>query len=132
MIGDWVLCKRPLREPIAERVGDITSTGFICIAGIKEHDPRKTTYATTDVQPIPLTPEILERNGWKWRVADAKFFSETWVGSLLLRKQGEAFRILAVSDYDDEDTNNTPFTIRYVHELQHALRMGGFKKEITL
>lgn len=125
MIGDYVSV-----EPSGQR---------ICIAAI--HNGKVGYHSVAHrlewvriglLRPIPLTAEILEKNGWKWHVADAKFFSETWVGSLLLRKQGEAFRILAVSDYDDEDTNNTPFTIRYVHELQQLLRIGGIEKEVEL
>ena len=84
------------------------------------------------MSPIPLTPEILERNGWEQRNDDAKFFPGTWVGSLLLRKEKEGFRLLVISDYDDEDTNNTPIVIRYVHELQHILRLMNIDKEIKL
>lgn len=40
--------------------------------------------------------------------------------------------IMATSDYDDEDTNNTPFILNYVHELQHALKLRRFSKEITI
>lgn len=85
-----------------------------------------------DLKPIPLTEEILEKNGWKWGYANAKFFPGTWIGNLLLRKDKEGFHILAVSDYDDEDTNDTPFVIRYVHELQNTMRLFGFEKEIEL
>jgi len=124
MLGDWVLTPLGTRKVYDNSSdGGVTCSGGGTAVGL---------FSDFELKPIPLTPDILLKNGWKWHVADAKFFSETWVGSLLLRKQGEVFRILAVSDYDDEDTNNTPFTIRYVHELQHVLRLMRINKEIEL
>lgn len=85
-------------------------------------------------EPIPITPEILEKNGWVYNNDDEKFFPQTWVGGGLMLQGADdyGYRIVVTSDYDDEDTNNTPFIILYVHELQHALRLRGIKKEIIL
>lgn len=125
MIGDYVSV-----EPSGQR---------ICIAAI--HNGKVGYHSVVHrlewvrighLRPIPLTLELLEKNGWEWHDDDAKFFPETWVGNLLLIPQVMGFRILAVSDYDDEDTNNTPFTVRYVHELQQLLRIGGIEKEVEL
>lgn len=91
-----------------------------------------TDFILEELQPIPLTDEILEKNGWRLRDDGDKFFPGIWVGSILLRKEEGGFRILAVSDYDDEDTNDTPFVVRYVHELQHALKLKSVEKEIKL
>lgn len=87
-----------------------------------------------EVEPIPLTSEILEKNGWIYNNEDEKFFPQTWVGGgLMLQGANDCgYRIVVTSDYDDEDTNNTPFIILYVHELQHALRLRRIKKEIVL
>lgn len=77
---------------------------------------------------IPLTTEILKINGWIYNDKDAKYAPETWVGNnLMLHEDNGRFRVVVVLDYDDEDTNNTPFVIQYVHELQHALRLCGRK-----
>lgn len=87
-----------------------------------------------EVHPIPLTPEILEKNGWCYNNEDEKFFPQTWVGVGLMLHDADdcCYRIVVTSDYDDEDTNNTPFILRYVHELQHALKLCGIEKEIVL
>ena len=77
---------------------------------------------------IPLTTEILKMNGWIYNNKDAKYAPETWVGNnLMLHEDNGRYRVVVTSDYDDEDTNNTPFVIQYVHELQHALRLCGRK-----
>lgn len=86
-----------------------------------------------EVQPIPLTAELLEWNGWKLNGDDAKFAPGTWTGGGLMLEQepdGDGFRIVVTSDYDDEDTNRTPFVLHYLHELQNALRLCGIEKEI--
>ena len=61
-----------------------------------------------DVQPIPLTQEILEKNGWI--KTDDPFFRFGGVG---------------------KEERVTKY-IQYVHELQHALRLCGIDKEIVL
>ena len=84
--------------------------------------------------PIPLTPEILEKNGWIYNNEDEKFLPQTWVGGGLMLQAADdcGYCIVVTSDYDDEDTNNTPFVILYIHELQHALRLRRIEKEIVL
>ena len=77
------------------------------------------------VEPIPLVPEILEKNGL--RISD----------------QGECFEedehCMVEISVDTEGIKWTVncheyciMTFRYVHELQNALRLAGVKKEIEL
>ena len=91
-------------------------------------------YEYNEIEPILLTSEILEKNGWFHNNEDEKFFPQTWVGGGLMLQGADdcGYRIVVTSDYDDEDTNGTPFIILYVHELQHALRLRRIKKEIIL
>lgn len=86
------------------------------------------------VEPIPITPEILEKNGWFYNNEDEKFFPQTWVGGGLKLQGADdcGYRIVVTSDYDDEDTNYTPFILLYVHELQRALLLRRIKKEIVM
>lgn len=89
--------------------------------------------STDRVDPIPITSEVLEKNGWSYNNEDAKYAAGTWVGNgLMLQENGVGYRIVVVSDYDDEDTNDTQFVITYIHQLQHALRLAGIDKEIKL
>lgn len=56
-----------------------------------------------DIKPMPLTSEILEKNGWKWDEQD-------FVGACLLYPEGNYFVF---------DAFRTK--IKYVHQLQHLL-----------
>ena len=56
-----------------------------------------------DIKPMPLTSEILEKNGWKWDGQD-------FVGTCLLYPEGNYFVF---------DAFRTK--IKYVHQLQHLL-----------
>ena len=56
-----------------------------------------------DLVPIPLTYEMLEKNGWKWDGQD-------FVGACLLYPEGNYFVF---------DAFRTK--IKYVHQLQHLL-----------
>ena len=87
-----------------------------------------------NLEPARITEEILEKNGWVYNNEDEKFFPKTWVGGGLMLQDADdrGYRIVVTSDYDDEDTNDTPFIIFYVHELRHALMLRRIKKEIVL
>lgn len=135
MIGDWVLYEgepyqirqlgiygvdRDGEDYPAVCVGKPTGIGLIV--------------ERNKIEPIPLTPEILEKNGWEYNGDDAKFFPQTWVGGGLKLQDADdgGYRIVVTSDYDDEDTNNTPFILHEVYELQHALRLRRIEKEIEV
>lgn len=141
MIGDWVCyCKA---NAYTTQVMEIRSTSdgeedyIHCFRD--NRDPLKEKYKTDDfnteiLSPIPLTEEILKKNGWEYNDEKAKFFPCTWVaGGLKLQEEyGGGYRIVVTSEYDDEDTNRTPFVLLYVHELQNALRLRKIEKEIKI
>ena len=73
-------------------------------------------------EPIPLTPEILEKNGF---VYNAIPFIDGWEQfGLTLYRGGNGYRINCGI--------NVSLIIDYVHQLQHALRLCGIDKEIEL
>ena len=123
MAGDWVY-----RPDCYDQVKEIRQNGIIGL------DSLRGLIGFSEIAPILLTSEILEKNGWVYNDKDEKFFPQTWVGGGLMLQGAEdcGYRIVVTSDYDDEDTNDTPFIILYVHELQHALRLRRNKKEIVL
>lgn len=105
MLGDWVLdtrTNRPLRV-----------------------NPFMAEFEVPEWQPIPLTPEILEKNGL---VNDpfGCYFDE------------DEQKMLEISSEDDGiywTINYNEYGIlklEYVHQLQHALRLCEINKEIVV
>lgn len=86
-------------------------------------------------EPIPLTPEILEKNGFVKDLKNGEAYKIKLAFSqhLLLFKVGDGccwmFR-LVLSLFEDFDIAKVE--IKYVHQLQHALRLAGIDKEIEL
>lgn len=113
MLGDWVLCDG---EPY--QIAEI-SAGLLCI------DAERELFANPeDLQPIPLTPEILEKNGWTHYEDDKDSFHGKDCVFLNQKEGGYGVCI--------DNVRTISGTIHYVHELQHALRLCGIEKEIVL
>lgn len=110
------------------RIGDLVRYGKDIITILATHADGLVCFADGKdqicvehvlLEPIPLTPEILEKNGWK-RISHKGL---PWA---LFRKKGCSVRIA----YDSDD-DKVPFSvgkeiqelknINYVHELQHIL-----------
>lgn len=121
MIRDWVM----------------TPNGIARVIMIGEHSPCYTNKTgegeaaifPRDLQPIPLTPEILEKNGFEkseygWycnrKIDDWEI--KIYIGRI------ETFVKIDKGVYPH--INNTD--CRFLHQLQHALRSCGIEKEITI
>lgn len=101
MVGDWVICNHYQDKPFTKQFG---------VA-----DFAKGEYEFCE--PIPLTEDILLKNGWKKR--PLRYFTE-WYGCFQLNEQSNGkFYYAAIP-------------LNYVHELQHLLRMAGIEKAIEL
>lgn len=117
MIGDWV--KHINGTPY--QVTCIKDGHFACsIPHLWEYNNK--------FEPIPLTAEILEKNGfveqeYGWR----KLNAANWCIyiNIFNGKERYALSVLGI---------NTQVTLHgyYVHELQHALRLCGIEKQITI
>lgn len=96
---------------------------------------------------IPLTPEILEKNGFK--KAESDFLSQTWAWAEKSEKiygrwvqitfynkpiNGVSYltKIETCSQKGDGVDHIHSCDIESIHELQHALRLCGIEKEIEL
>ena len=66
------------------------------------------------ISPIPLTAEIMEKNGFN-RYYESNFYS-------LLN----GFNVAIADEHYITSAFNVDITVYYVHELQHALRLCGF------
>lgn len=116
MIGDWVrilLVKDTLKE-YNTQVKQITYDDILDSYYVEDED----NYVTLKyVEPIPLTPEILEINGWIKKSYTSLFehYDEHIPFALEIDKR----KLYLVLD------DTIVISCMYVHELQHALRLCG-------
>lgn len=84
----------------------------------------------SEVKPIPLTPKILEKNGWKKEVMSRGVTNSHWVYTKPDIEEYGYFPIYIEKGIGDEFdvypfTDNNVCTqiayIKYVHQLQHLL-----------
>lgn len=130
MIGDWMMVGHPSRKLSPFQ---ITAGLLYRLQDMENGNTTKDSPLYRIVEQIGLTTEILEKNGWTYNDENEQFHPKTWSGNgIMLKQEDEGFRIVVTSEYDDEDTNGTPFVLRYVSDLQHALKLRGKDKEIVL
>ncbi len=94
-----------------------------------------------ELYPIPLTPEILEKNGWVKEVMSRGVKNSHWVYTKPDIEEYGYFPIYIEKGIGDE-FDVYPFTdnnvckqiayIKYVHELQHLLFGLGIKSEMEV
>lgn len=123
MLGDWVQHRDGTPYQIAE-IG-----GMVCI------DAEQELFASLeDIQPIPLTAEILEKN--EFDIINVKYGQRIYVIAddyyeLEVDEMTES--IWRVNYWNLESSSfDASLHIAFVHELQHALRLLGIEKEIVL
>ena len=85
------------------------------------------------VKPIPLTPEILEKNGFEMFKYDGwvhyyRIFGNSAIPFILHSMIGGEMLSQEVDIFSTSTDTNCGIEINYVHELQHALRLCGLNK----
>ena len=124
MIGDWVAFRgRPYQY---------TAQDIATIAECEEKG------IPTDTTPIPLTSDILEKNGFRetdmvvvgtrkmrWESEDGRTEITIWMDCTM------SMEIRKNIYYEDEECYTLPFAWA-VHKLQQALRLCEIEKEIVL
>lgn len=117
MTGDWV--KYGNRFAIIQSITPNECCILVSCSGSDE-----LIWETYDnIEPIPITPEILEKNGWEERPTGYVFYTDG------KRYDNSLWYIFGSNTFV---VNNAEFQIKYVHQLQHVLRLCGIEKEIIL
>ena len=121
MIGDWVY-----RPNCYDRVKETRQNGIIGL------DSLHGLIGFSEIEPIPLTPEILEKNG---------FIGDKNVCKIKMRDDSKDelwqceyawfLKNLRIKNHTNGSIARL-YDIMFVHELQHTLRLCGIKKEIIL
>ena len=115
MIGDWADFAPELEDPPFAKT--ITANNLYMIDS-----------GRMVVKPIPLTPEILEKNGFeKHTSSDTRMFLHHDDYRLSYYPERKHFTI-----YNQIDGSLVQRVIVNVHELQHALKLCGIDKKIII
>lgn len=112
MVGDWLLYNGEPKQVMEILFDSVTIDCFPC--------------SYDRIEPILLTKEILEKNGWDGRYGPDCFDEDkTYLLEIDIDKDGRAWRTVNGNEYNI-------FEIKWVHQLQHALKVVGIEKEIIL
>lgn len=113
MIGDWVKIL-PVKDTLKEYNTHVKQLTYDEILDSYYVEDEYNCVTLKYVEPIPLTPEILELNGFV-KHTDYYVNNENYM-YIILEK---SLVCIAV------ELGTNTFCIDYVHELQHALRLCG-------
>lgn len=129
MIGDWVqLNGKPMQVGRINLISVNGKPAFCC------GSPHIWSY-NNDFNPIPLTQEILEKNGFGKLIADSKYVTYTTLNnkiSCTLVKETKQWMLTIGAAGSVKKKFVEVSCVDFVHELQHALRLCGIEKEIEL
>lgn len=120
-VGDWVTYDRGT-TPV-QIIGLYQRNQQDCVVMSDSCYPEGVIGFVEYLKPIPLTPEILEKNGW------VKIYESTWeLGAHRMQQIIKSLFIIYTTD------NEVDFSlyIDAVHELQRVYKIAGIEKEITL
>ena len=84
-----------------------------------------------NIESIPLTQKILEKNGFVKQDYDGWLISEH-NGRRLIEYRTDYFGGLLIINYVEEPYSKISIKLKYVHELQHALKLCRFDKDIDI
>ena len=117
MIDDWVYNTHNRQNEQVVEIGSVLVT--LAYNDLYEYD---------EIEPIPLTDEILEQNGF-YRERNIGYVYEGGEYEVIVDLWNNSYRILHNRDVM---MNIQCFSNVFVHELQHALRHCDVDKEITI
>ena len=116
--GDLVIYTSLIKEPIAE-ICEVHETSYT----IKFMHGNSVIVENREIKPIPITPEILEKNGWKIEDVNPHDLSNIVSKGIIYRaiKGKEILFFQKGASVFTCPLNWRKIEIRYVHELQHLL-----------
>ena len=128
--GDLVMVKKSALQFAKDKIFKVISSlsgGFIKVVMLNDSS---TTYSISNnaIRPIPLTTEILDKNGWKKsKINDcAYFYYKDGLFITYTSKDGKFW-----FDYFDYSSSICVY-LHYVHSLQHILFCLGLNSEMDV
>nr|DAE09324.1 MAG TPA: hypothetical protein [Podoviridae sp. ct5cR14] len=124
--GDLVMVKKSALQFAKDKIFKVISSlsgGFVKVVMLNDSS---TTYSISNnaIRPIPITPEILEKNGWK----KPDGFDSYWLDKIGLLQEGDTWH----SALGSTKIAITLGNILYVHQLQHLLFGLGLNSEMEV
>lgn len=119
-IGDWVRYDRG--TDAVQIMGIYVRNNQECVVMSDSYFPDGVIGFVECIKPIPLTPEILEKNGFEENCG--RWYNSEALMEFEQCKDGWC-RTINCGEY-------SVYFIKYVHQLQHALRLAGVEKEIEV
>lgn len=117
-VGDWV-----------EWIGERCKVDLPLLNTVFPHAKIDPAYTSATLQSISITPEILEKNGFRkngkyneWNIGE--WNDNPFIGVSLDRQS------VRVRHFDNDIFIED--NVLFVHQLQHALRLAGIEKDIEL
>lgn len=130
--GDLVMVKKSALYFAKDKIFKVISSlsgGFLKVVMLNDSS---TTYSISNnaIRPIPLTPEILEKNGWRtqnrlYYYLDVAEGFISYIGIDFKHKSNKGHLYVEVN-------GNNMVEIQYCHELQHFLFGLGLKQKMEV
>jgi hypothetical protein len=142
MTGNWVTGKKWRENPF--KLTRINDNGKYCY-GITSNGTQVGPFLPEEIEPVPITAEILEKNGFEKSyssilTADGYKKLPQYKYKNIAQAQNICRNLIIIS-YSDLDggvydiqcgIGSHIYDLKYVHQLQHALRLCGIDKTIEL
>ena len=130
MIGDWVNYKSPSSGKLRPiKIENIYGAEFNCevevwniISGM----------SISDTEPIPITEDILVKNGFEKSTRVGTYELNTDYYEIEVWDYSDGLWVVKVQYIEFSSLPYSQATITHVHALQHLLRLFGIEKELTI
>jgi len=117
MLGNWV--KTDITEP--QRVAAVTGENQVMLA-------YNDVYSDSEIEPVPLTDDFFERNGWKRN--GAKYTHPDITGEIICWGNGKY--IAGFQGNQSPHKYLCSFEIHFVHQLQQIFSLCGIEVELDV
>lgn len=128
-VGDWVRCRG--RNGRIECLNAIRDDEWIRVAVESYLGTMYQFVGIEDIEPIPITAEMLEKNGFESTTKPNVFTLTHGKLQLYVSDELDGWHISFVN-FMERLYILQVIRKSYIHELQHALRFAGVEKEINL
>ena len=129
-VGDWVRCRDRIGR--IERLEAIRSDERVRVAVESYLGTMYLFVGIEDIEPIPITAKILEKNGFVKKNYDNGKMWDWWWDNVLVRKYADEDIYRFIVALNSKHYTTTMVVGKHTHQLQHALRLAGVDKEINL